>query len=80
MTDAARAECGDIESSKRTLRRRIRGHMPPEPESACDIQIEGEWATTGGANPRPFLIHDSGASAEHRMLVFATEFFSFFWS
>ncbi|KAG1651690.1 hypothetical protein GQR58_026831 [Nymphon striatum] len=35
--------------------------------------LRPEWTTTGGADAQQFLIHDSGADAHNRMLVFRTE-------
>jgi len=39
------------------------GCRPKEPPSLAELHLEEEWTETGGNNPRPFLIHDSGADA-----------------
>ena len=36
---------------------------PAEPAMLADINLVNPWNTTRGANPLPFLIHDSGALA-----------------
>ena len=37
-----------------------------------DLLVEGEWATTGGDDPKSFLLYDGGSDAISRMLIFAT--------
>jgi len=37
-----------------------------DPTSLRDLAIPEEWKTTGGANPRPFLVHDSRPDAGQR--------------
>jgi len=61
------------ESLKRSLRRHKRGNRPLEPATLADVEIEDEWATTGGDHPRNFLIHDSGVQSADRVVVFATD-------
>jgi len=39
-----------------------------------ELDVLGEWGTTGGYNPKPFLLHDTGVDARgHRVIVFASE-------
>ena len=37
------------------------------------MKLEGEWLTTRGSNPEPFVVYDSGLDAADRIVVFATE-------
>lgn len=55
------------------VNRQKRQALPPEPGSLADITLVGDWTTTGGAERKPFLIHDSGNDEPERMLVFASE-------
>ena len=48
-------------------------HHPKNPASAGDLVIDDDWKTTGGTNPRRFLIDDSGRASSNRMLVFAAD-------
>ena len=50
-SEIVRTNIGNLASSKRSIRRTWRGALPKDPD---------EWQTTGGDNPRPFLIHESG--------------------
>ena len=67
-----RAAMGVTASIKRSLRREKGKTAPPNPPSLQDLVMSDDWMTTGGTDPRPFLIYDSGARAD-RMLVFASE-------
>ena len=67
-----RAAMGVTASIKRSLRREKGKTAPPNPPSLQDLVMSADWMTTGGTDPRPFLIYDSGARAD-RMLVFASE-------
>ena len=48
---------------KRDLQRAKASERPQEPQTIQDINIVHPWNTTGGVNPRPFLIHDGGVLA-----------------
>ena len=41
--DNVRAECGKVESIKRTVQR---GNLPKEPTTLKDLVLEGEWTET----------------------------------
>lgn len=38
-----------------------------------EFVIDGEWLTTGGNSPKPFLIYDNGPEHRDRVIVFGTE-------
>jgi hypothetical protein len=38
-----------------------------------EFVVAGDWATTGGANPKPFLVYDNGTTSRERVVVFATK-------
>ena len=44
--DNIRAECGKVESIKRTIRTVQRGNLPKEPTTLKDLVLEGEWTET----------------------------------
>ena len=71
--DDLRANVGNLETCKRDLRRQRRGCLPKDPTSLRDLAIPEEWKTTGEANPRPFLVHDSGPDAGQRVVVYSAE-------
>ena len=68
-----RAAIGKAETIRRDIRRQKRGVRPKEPKSLAELNLDGVWITTGGADPKPFLIHDSGPDATNRVLVFASD-------
>ena len=70
--DAVRPELGRRETLKSDMRRWKRGAQPPEPATRADIDVPTDYKQTRSSNPQTFLIHDSGASADKRMLVFAS--------
>lgn len=35
--------------------------------------MDGEWLTTGGSDPKPFLVSDNGPETRDRVIVFGTE-------
>ena len=74
-TEGVRAGIGKSETVKRDIRRQKRGVRPKEPKCLSEISFEDSefWTTTGEAEPKPFLIHDSGPDAADRILVFASE-------
>jgi len=47
--------------------------LPAEPGSLADITLVGDWATTGVAERKPFVIRDRGNDELECMLVFASE-------
>ena len=55
------------------IRRKRAKHHPKNPASAGDLVIDDDWKTTGGTNPRRFLIDDSGRASSNRMLVFIAD-------
>jgi hypothetical protein len=67
-----RIAAGRLDTIRRTLRRQKRGAMPEEPKSTALLHLDDTWQTTGGANPRQFLIYDNGTASENRILVFAS--------
>ena len=44
-------------------------HLPKSPVSLSDLEVTGEWTTTGGVDKEDFLIHDSGPESASRILV-----------
>jgi len=72
-TDDVRANVGNLETCKRDLRRQRRGCLPKDPTSLRDLVIPEEWKSTGTANLRTFLVHDSGQDAGQRVVVYASE-------
>lgn len=72
MTVEARVELGSAETRKRTLRRQKRAILPEDPTTLDDLTISDKWTTTGGVNPQPFIIHDSGSGHGYRLVVFAS--------
>ena len=53
------------------LYRQKRSAQPAEPCDLGHIDLSGTWQTTGGSQPLPFLIHDSGPATPDRLLVFS---------
>ena len=66
-----RAEMPNPELIRRNIRRFKRGAVPNEPASGRDIQLPDEFKTTGGQDPRPFMIHDNERA--QRILIFTTD-------
>ena len=58
---------------KRTIRREKAKHLPKSPVSLSDLELTGEWTTTGGVDKEDFLIHDSGPESASRILVLASQ-------
>ena len=69
--ESVRAECGNPDSIKRTIRRIQRKNLPKEPTALKDVVIEGEWTET--ADKEKFLIHDSGPTSHSRVIIFASK-------
>lgn len=64
------------ETIKRDVQRHKAKNRPIEPRDVVDIILNhpNPWTTTGGANPVPFLIYDSGPLAgQNRIIVFAAD-------
>ena len=57
---------------KHTFRREKANHLPKSQVSLSDLEVTGEWTTTGGVDKEDFLIHDSGPDYASRILVFAS--------
>ena len=66
-----RAELGNPDTVKRSLRRERAKTMPKNPASLRDLTLDEEWTMT--SDQEQFLIHDSGVDSSNRMLVFATD-------
>ena len=61
-------------SIKRDIQRHKAAMRPAEPANLQSIVLVNPWTTTGGVNPAPFLIHDSGPLAgADRVIVFAED-------
>ena len=72
-TEEVRARIGNLETIRRDIRKQKRGALPKDPSTLSDFILEEEWATTGGENPQPFLIHDSGPDVRNRVTIFASQ-------
>lgn len=72
-TDDVRANFSNINTCKRDLQRQRRGCLPKDPATLPQLIIPEEWTLTGGATPRPFLIHDTGPGEHHRIVIYAAE-------
>ena len=57
------------DSLKRTIQRQRRVVRLAEPATLIDINLINPWDTTGGANPIPFLLHDSRAHAVPNLIL-----------
>ncbi|KAL8621870.1 hypothetical protein ACOMHN_046074 [Nucella lapillus] len=72
-TDPVKARLGRMDTLKRSSHQRC-GALPKDPASLREIEIPHEWRTTGGPDPQPFIMHDSGSdSGPQRMIIFATD-------
>ncbi|CAN8017147.1 unnamed protein product [Ixodes persulcatus] len=71
-SEQVRANVGDLETVRRDLRRQRSKVRPTEPSTTRDLHVQDTWATTGGAQPQPFLLYDNGQERQDRMLVFST--------
>ena len=49
-----RAEIGHQYAVKRTIRREKAKHLPKSPVSLSDLEVTGEWTTTGGVDKEDF--------------------------
>ena len=68
-----RAEIGNQDVVKRTIRHEKSKYLPKSPVSLSDLEVTGEWTTTGGVDKEDFLIHDCGPESASRILVFASQ-------
>ena len=68
-----RAEIGNQDVVKRTIRREKAKHLPTSTVSLSDLEVTSEWTTTGGVDKEDFLIHDSGPEPASRILVIASQ-------
>ena len=66
-----RAELGNPDSIKHSLRWECAKHMPKNSAALRDLTLDDEWSTTGDGDQ--FLIYGSGVGSSDRMLVFGTE-------
>ena len=74
LSNNALLDLPQTSTMKRDLQRQKASTRPQEPQSLLDINIVHPWNTTGGANPRPFLIHDGGLLAgPNRIIVYAAD-------
>ncbi|XP_076049608.1 uncharacterized protein LOC143030340 [Oratosquilla oratoria] len=67
---AARAEIGNSESVKRTIRNHKRHALPKDPACLQDLKLDDSWTMVDG---QEFMFYDSGADSSRRVIVFATE-------
>ncbi|XP_066950862.1 uncharacterized protein [Macrobrachium rosenbergii] len=72
MTQDGRIAMGNINTVKRYVQRKRQEGRPKDPESLKDLKILGEWTMTRGEHSVPFLLHDNGAEANNRIIIFAT--------
>ena len=74
LSPAALVASPDTDTLRRDVQRQKRLSYPAEPANIMAINLVHPWTSTGGPNPRPFLIHDSGIAAGHnRIRVFAAD-------
>ena len=66
-----RAELGNPETIKRSLRREHAKHLPKNPNSVGGLVLEDEWTKTSDGDQ--FMIYDNGVDSSNRMLVFGTD-------
>ena len=66
-----RAELGNPETIKRSLRREHAKHLPKNPNSVGDLVLEDVWTKTSDGDQ--FMIYDNGVDSSNRMLVFGTD-------
>ena len=72
-SDEVKTHLPQADTCKRVLRRARAAHCPADPQTLDELIIDGIWATTGGDNPLQFLLHDSGAGNDERVVIFASE-------
>ena len=56
---------------KRLIRHHQCANQPRDPTSLQELVISGEWASTGGPEPQPFLIYDNGPDSDNLIIAFA---------
>ncbi|KAK2161416.1 hypothetical protein LSH36_117g05030 [Paralvinella palmiformis] len=62
-----------VRTNKCSIRRTRRGALPKDPDSLSELILTDKWKTSGGDNPRSFLIHNSGPESRDRVIVFASQ-------
>ena len=67
--DNTRANIGNLNSLLRSVRRHVQGNAPADPAHRRGLEIEEAWKTTGGDNPRPFMIYDNGIGRDNRVVM-----------
>jgi len=72
METEAQAHFVSQEHCKRLIRHHQRVNQPRDPATLQELVISGEWASTGGPEPQPFLIYDNGPDSDNRIIVFAS--------
>ena len=70
--DNTRANIGNLNSLLRSVRRHVQGNAPADPAHRRDLEIEEAWKTTGGDNPRPFMIYDNGIGRDNRVVIYGS--------
>jgi len=73
LRDEARGRIPSASVVKRTPRNAKSRHHPPNPKSLSDLVVSGSWATTGGAEPRPFVVYDNGTQSSSRIIAFGSD-------
>ena len=66
-----RAELGNPETIKQSLRRERAKNLPKNPNSVGDLVLEDEWTKTSDGDQ--FMIYNNGVDSSNRMLVFGTD-------
>jgi len=66
-----RADLGNPDVIKRTIRRERAKHLPKKPASLRELTLEGEWTTTVDGDQ--FLIYDNGPDSSDRILVYGSD-------
>jgi len=73
LSEGTRCSMTAASSVKRALRNYKTVHHPPQGQSLSELTIDGDWATTGGTDKKPFMVYDNGVDSQARLIVFATE-------
>ena len=66
---------GTKEACSQTMARARKKSFPANPNNLNQLVIQNEFATTGGANPVRFLLHDNGAgnAINSRIVIFSSD-------
>ena len=73
LSEGARSTMTAASSVKRTLRNYKTVHHPRQAQTLSELSIDGDWATTGGTDKKPFKVYDNGVDSDARLIVFATD-------